>query len=89
MTHAGEPDGGYFPEQRLNLAEAIEGFTYGAAFAARQEGRRGRLEPGFACDMTVIDCGGKAFGEIEASDVLSARVVRTVVNGEIVFEGAK
>lgn len=45
---------GWRPEQRLNLAEALEAYTLGPAFAAHLDGRLGRLAPGFYADLIVL-----------------------------------
>lgn len=70
------------PEQRLDGASALAGFTSGAAYAAFQEDRRGRLQPGYACDMSVlsvdpVSCPPEA--------LLKASVRATVINGVVVW----
>ena len=42
-------------EQALTVAEAVAGFTRGAAYAAGREMRLGRLSPGFEADLVVLD----------------------------------
>jgi hypothetical protein len=78
----GEPAGGFPPmDQALDARAALAAFTSGAAWAAHQEQRRGRLVPGYACDMTVIDVDPL----VDAPQkLLSARVLLTVVNGRVV-----
>ena len=51
----GRPAGGFRPDQRLDAMRALDGFTAGAAWAAHQEDRRGRLAEGFAADVTILD----------------------------------
>jgi len=46
---------GWYPEQRLNIQEALRGFTSGPAFAAGMEKRLGKLLPGFLADLIVLD----------------------------------
>ncbi len=63
------PDG-WRPEQRLSLAEALGGFTTGAAFAAGMENRLGKLAPGYLADLLVLDedlfrCEPEALREIQ------------------------
>ena len=81
-TALGEPPAG-FPDtnQRLSVREALEAFTLGAARAARQEERRGRLEPGYFADLTVLD---RDLLTGTPEDVLGARVLMTVVSGRVV-----
>jgi predicted amidohydrolase YtcJ len=81
----GEPAGGWFADQCLDARAALAAFTSGAAFAAHEEKRRGRLEPGFAADVTVLSvdpltCDPKA--------LLDARVLATIVDGEVVYSAA-
>ena len=52
---AGEPPGGWRPEERLTLAEAVRAFSAGAASAAHEEDRRGALAVGRPLDLTVFD----------------------------------
>jgi len=81
----GWPDGGWYPSQKLTLAEAIRGFTLDAAFAAFEEQSRGTIEPGKLADLTIVD--GDLFAMPE-SDLFKAKVRMTVVGGEVVY-GAK
>lgn len=50
----GEPKGGWLPDQRLTLAEALDGFTRGAAYAGFAENEVGTLEPGMRADFIVL-----------------------------------
>jgi predicted amidohydrolase YtcJ len=78
----GMPEGGWLPDQCLDAVGALQGFTTGAAFAAREEGRRGKLLPGFAADVSVLSVDPI---ECEARELLTARVLATLVDGELVY----
>jgi predicted amidohydrolase YtcJ len=52
---AGNPPGGFMPEQRLTLDEALQAFTVEPAWAAFAEAHRGKLAPGMVADVTVFD----------------------------------
>ena len=81
-TEGGPPsDRVPFP-QTLDPLSALSGYTSGAAFACRQDARRGRLSVGFAADLTVLTVDPIACAPEE---LLDARVRMTVVNGEIVY----
>jgi len=45
---------GWFPDQKLDFASALAGFTSGAAYAAGAENRLGRLAPGFLADFITL-----------------------------------
>ncbi|MFN4019536.1 MAG: amidohydrolase [Erythrobacter sp.] len=52
---AGEPFGGWFPQQTVSREAALAGFTADAAYAGFAEGRFGRLVPGERADFLLID----------------------------------
>ena len=81
----GWPPGGWYPSQKLTLAEAIRGFTLDAAFAAFEEGSRGTIEAGKLADLTIVD--GDFFAA-PPSDLFKTKVRMTVVGGQVVY-GAK
>ena len=80
----GRPAGGFFGDQVLSPEEALALFTLGAAAAVGQEDRRGRLDPGFRADLTVLDVDPLR-GEARA--LLDAGVLYTVINGRVVQRG--
>ncbi|WP_437998125.1 amidohydrolase [Sorangium sp. So ce185] len=51
---SGQPPGGWMPEERLGLDEALLAFTAAPAYAAWTEGQRGRIAEGFVADLTVL-----------------------------------
>ncbi|NUT32330.1 MAG: amidohydrolase, partial [Hamadaea sp.] len=76
----GSPTGGWQPEQRITMAEAIRAHTVGAAYAAGEEDRKGMLTPGMLADFIAIDTDPYA----ESPDaVLRTQVLSTVVGGEV------
>lgn len=83
-TNPGETpsDGAATRSEALDGASALSGFTSGAAYACHQEDRRGRLLPGFGCDITVLDVDPVT---CDPAALKSAHVIMTVVNGEIVW----
>ena len=51
----GEPAGGWLPDQKLDLAEALRAYTLGAAYAGFAETKFGNLAPGQAADFLILD----------------------------------
>ena len=82
----GWPPGGWYPDQKLTLAEAIRFFTAGAAYAAFEEDSRGTIEPGKLADFTIVDGD---FYSMPQSDLFKAKVRYTVVGGDIVYRGSQ
>lgn len=80
----GWPPGGWYPDQKLTLAEAIRGFTADAAFAAFEEASRGTIEPGKLADFTIVE--GDFFNAPQA-ELWRTKVRMTVVGGAVVYRG--
>jgi predicted amidohydrolase YtcJ len=78
-----EPAGGWFPEQRLSREEALLGMTLWPAFASFMENDVGSLVPGKYADFVILDQDIMA---VPVGQILSTRVLRTVLGGETVFE---
>jgi predicted amidohydrolase YtcJ len=79
---AGEPPGGWRPQERLSRSEALALFTSDAAWAAFEEDRRGRIAPGYEADLTVL--AGDPM-TAPAGKVASIPVVLTVVGGRVAW----
>ncbi len=80
----GKPTGGWRSDEALTRAEALKLFTADNAYAEFAEKRRGRIGPGFDADFTVLDRDILST-RTSAADIPKARVVMTVVGGEIVY----
>lgn len=79
----GQPPGGWAPDQRLTRDEVLRAFTLGAAYAGHLETQLGSIEVGKLADLVVVDADVMT---IEPREILSARVVRTIIGGDVVFE---
>ncbi|HUS69965.1 MAG TPA: amidohydrolase [Anaerolineae bacterium] len=77
----GEPAEGWYPEQRLTVAEAVHGYTLGAAYACGTERDKGSIAVGKLADLIVLS---HDIFEIPPADILSTHVVATVFDGRIV-----
>ncbi|MFT5731606.1 MAG: putative amidohydrolase YtcJ [Planctomycetota bacterium] len=76
---------GFYVDQQLSADAAVGGYTAGAAAAALQDDRRGRLALGYAADFTALDIDIGRLAPATASRLLTAKVVATVINGRIVY----
>ena len=72
----------FLPTQRISLADALTAFTAGSAFVNRLD-ETGTIEPGKLADLAVIDRDLFAPG---AGPIGDAKVVLTIVDGQVVFE---
>src|SRR5437667_1618342 len=77
----GWPEGGWHPEERVTIVEALKMFAGSAAFAAFEEEDRGTIAVGKRADLTVFTRDVTA---IPPAEILTTRVAMTVVGGEVV-----
>ena len=81
---AGQPPGGWRPEERVTKEQAWAAFTSGGAYAGFGEERFGGLRPGLRADFIVVDRD-----PIEATPeaLRQTKVLQTWVGGEQVWPG--
>ncbi len=80
----GEPaPEGWYPAQRLTLAQALHGFTAGAAYAVGMEDRMGRLAPNAFADLIVLDVDPFT---LAPQDLQFVQPVATMIGGQWVWQ---
>ncbi len=83
-----DPDGGpgsaWIPEEVVDLPTILAAYTINGAYAARQERITGSIEVGKAADLTVLD---RNLFDVPVGEVHSVRVVLTMMEGEVVYDG--
>jgi len=75
--------GGWVPEQRIRVEEALRSYTVESAYALFEEKEKGRLEAGMLADLVMLD---RDLTRIKPHELRQARVVLTVVGGRVVHE---
>ena len=84
-TLDGKNPGGWFPEQKLTVAEAIEAYTMGSAYAEFQDNEKGSITAGKLADMVLLSDDIFA---IEPAKIRDVKVVTTIVGGKIVWDAS-
>jgi predicted amidohydrolase YtcJ len=79
----GSPAGGWNPQERLTITEAIEAYTLGSAYAELMEHEKGSIEQGKLADLIVLD---RNLLRAAPSEILRSRVLYTILGGKIVYE---
>jgi predicted amidohydrolase YtcJ len=74
---------GWYPEQKLTLAEALSAYTAGAAYAANAEQRLGKLAENYHADLIVLE---QDIFSANPDDLLAMNSASTMVNGEWVLK---
>ncbi len=83
-TLDGKNPNGWYPEQKIGVAEALRAYTYGSAYASFEEGAKGTIEPGKLADFAVLS------GDILAiapEKIERTKVSLTIFDGRVVYAG--
>jgi len=83
QTSEGQPATSFVPEQRLTVAQAIEGYTIGAAFAGRREKSEGSLEVGKLADLIILS---QDIFDVDPHKIGATKVLTTIVGGRLVYQ---
>ncbi|HMA37249.1 MAG TPA: amidohydrolase [Chloroflexia bacterium] len=78
---AGTPPGGWYPQERLSVVEAVRAYTLGAAYAAGEEQQKGSLAPGKLADLVLLD---QDIVTGAPATIPHTRVTTTIVGGDVV-----
>jgi predicted amidohydrolase YtcJ len=83
-TLDGKNPDGWIPEQKLSVAEAVEAYTLGSAFAEFQEKEKGTLTPGKLADFVVLS---DDIFRIPPAQIKNVKVEATYLGGKLVYGG--
>jgi hypothetical protein len=75
--------GGWIPDQKITVEQALAAYTRNAAYASFEEQRKGTLEPGKLADLAILDAD---VTQMEPWKIRTVKVDMTVVGGAIVYE---
>ena len=78
----GLPVGGWYPEERLTVAEAIYGYTMGPAILAGKEPWQGSITPGKWADLIILS---HDLFQLAPQEIPQVKVKLTVFAGQVVF----
>jgi predicted amidohydrolase YtcJ len=79
------PDGTVFwPDERMTREQALRAYTLNCAYAAHEETSRGSITPGKLADLVVLS---QDITTVPPKEILSAKVLTTILGGEVVYQG--
>jgi predicted amidohydrolase YtcJ len=82
-TLDGKNPGGWFPEQKLTIQEAVAAYTMGSAYAEFQDSEKGSITAGKLADLVILSDDVLSIPPEKIRDV---KVLKTIVGGKIVYE---
>lgn len=84
-TLDGKNPAGWFPEQKLTVAEAVEAYTMGSAYAEFQEREKGSITRGKLADMVLLS---DDIFSIVPEKIRDVKVAETIVGGKVVWDAS-
>lgn len=84
-TLDGKNPGGWFPQQKLSVAEAVEAYTMGSAYAEFQERIKGSITTGKLADMVLLS---DDIFSIDPTRIREVKVLKTFVGGKLVWDSS-
>lgn len=79
----GYPERGFYPEECVDVSDAVDAYTAGSAYNEFCEAFKGRIKPGYLADMVVLDRDIFTCDPMEIRDILPEM---TIVGGKVVYK---
>ncbi|MDH7513725.1 MAG: amidohydrolase [Clostridiales bacterium] len=79
----GRPAGGWIPQQKVQLADAVYAYTMGGAYAMHREKDEGSIETGKLADLILLS---QNIFDIDPHMIAETKVILTMVGGKIVYD---
>ncbi len=76
--------GGWFPDQKISVEQALRCYTVNNAWAGFQENKTGKLKAGMLADFTVLS---EDLFSMAPEKIRDTRILLTVVNGKEAYSG--
>lgn len=83
QTLAGEPAGGYEPEEKMTRVQALRSYTLDAAYGAFEDKIKGSIAPGKLADFTVFT---QDLMTVPDEKILATEVAMTILGGKVLYE---
>ena len=84
-TLDGKNPNGWFPEQKLTVAETVDAYTMGSAYAEFQEKEKGSITSGKLADMVLLS---DDIFSIDPATIRDVKVLKTIVGGKVVWDAS-
>ena len=82
-TPEGIPEGGWIPNQRISIAQALLAYTRAGAYASFEESSKGQIKPGMVADVVILS---NNLFTINPMEIAGTKVVMTIFDGKVIYE---
>lgn len=83
QTPAGFPEGGWIPEQKITIEQALKAYTSAGAYSSFEENVKGKISAGQLADIIVFS---QDLFTIDPMKTYETRVVLTVFDGKVIYD---
>ena len=80
---AGFPEGGWIPEQRISLAQALKAYTYSGSYSSFEESKKGLIAPGYLADVIVFS---EDLFKIDPLGINDTKILLTIFDGKVIYD---
>lgn len=84
-TLDGKNPGGWIPEQKISVEEAVRAYTFGSAYAEFAENSKGTITPGKLADIVILS---QDIFKIDPVEIEKVRVRMTIMDGRVIYDAA-
>ncbi len=81
-TLDGKKPGGWIPEEKVTVEEAVRAYTVNGAWAEFAEAVKGTIAPGKLADLVVLD---RDIFTIPPEEIGGAKVRMTILEGRVIY----
>ncbi len=82
-TINGTPPGGWVPEQRVSIKDALIAYTQGGAYSSFDENTKGKILPGYLADIIVFS---EDLFKIVPMEIYKTNIFMTIFDGKVIYE---
>ena len=79
----GNPQGGFYPQECIDIFDAVDAYTWESAYASFEEDKKGRIQPGYYADMAILS---HDIFTMPTDELRKTKVDATIMAGRFVYE---
>jgi len=84
QTLDGKNPGGWVPEEKISVDEAMSAYTSGAAYASFDDHQLGSIKPGYLADLVMLDMDLR---QVAPDSIKQVKVAWTMMGGRMRYNG--
>ena len=79
----GTPDNGFYPQEKMDIYDALDAYTIESAYVSFDEDKKGRIKEGYYADLAVLN---QDIFTVSENEFRNTKVVATMIGGRFVYQ---